>query len=101
MNIQNDLQNLPPVSGATEVSGVRASADEVASQPAGAGHEASDQASLSTVARAASQALSLPDIRQEKIEAVQGAIANGSYDVPSSQVAASLMQYLTMDQQKG
>ena len=100
MNIQNDLHNRFSVSGATQVSGVRAGVSELASQPAGAGQVAGDQANLSTAAQAVSQALSLPDVRQEKIEAVQGAIANGSYDVPSSQVAASLMQYLTVDQQK-
>lgn len=100
MNIQNDLHNLSSVSGVTQVSGIRAGADEAASQPAGIGQEAGDQASLSAAARVASQALSLPDVRHEKISAVQEALANGSYDVPSSQVAASLVQYLTVDQQK-
>jgi negative regulator of flagellin synthesis FlgM len=101
MNIQKDLYNHPPISGATQVSGIRPGADEVTSQSAEASQEARDQANLSTAARVANQALGLSDIRQEKISAVQGAIANGSYNVPSSQVAASLMQHLTMDQQKG
>lgn len=57
-----------------------------------------DQASLSATSNAIAQALSTPgadsDVRTEKIAALQQAIASGTYNVSSSDVADKLIQSL-------
>lgn len=54
----------------------------------------SDHAELSDAASLASQAASLPDVRTEKIEEVKAAIADGSYNVSSADVAQSLVNHM-------
>lgn len=99
MKIQNDLQNLSPVSGASQVSHVKGSNDGAALRGAGGESAAAgDQANLSVVAQVASQAMGLSDVRMEKVTAVQAAIAEGSYQVSSSDVAARLVQHMTAGQ---
>ena len=51
-----------------------------------------DQASLSATSSVISQALSSDDVRTEKVAALQQAIAAGSYNVSSSDVADKLIQ---------
>lgn len=55
---------------------------------------AEDQAHLSGSASLASQAASVPDVRQEKVAAVQVALESGTYNVPSSDVAQSLIDQM-------
>jgi flagellar biosynthesis anti-sigma factor FlgM len=53
-----------------------------------------DQASVSSTGGLVAQALNTSDVRQEKVSALQSAIASGSYNVPSSEVASKIVDSL-------
>lgn len=53
-----------------------------------------DQASLSSTSGIMAQALEGSDVRSAKVSALQQAIASGSYNVPSSDVAAKVIDSL-------
>jgi len=53
-----------------------------------------DQASLSTTSGILAQSLEGSDVRTDKVEALRQAIADGSYQVPSSEVAGKMIQSL-------
>lgn len=53
-----------------------------------------DAANLSKAGGLAAQVFGSSDVRTEKIAALQQAIANGSYKVPSSEVAGKMIQSL-------
>lgn len=91
MNVRNDLQPIQPVTGENQVSaGEKPLSAGATSAPA-----SGDQTHLSGAASLASHAASLPDVRTDKVQSVQAAIAAGSYSVSSSDVAASLIQHMT------
>jgi negative regulator of flagellin synthesis FlgM len=54
----------------------------------------SDRANLSSTSSVLAQALSADDVRTEKVAALQQAIASGTYNVSSSEVAGKLIQSL-------
>ncbi len=54
----------------------------------------SDRANLSAASSVLAQALSGDDVRTEKVAALQQAIASGTYNVSSSDVADKLIQSL-------
>jgi len=95
MNVQNNVQGLQQVLGPAEVSsgaknpGVE-SVDNLSAQ--------TDEAHLSAAGSLISQALALPDIRPDKIASVQTSLANGSYRVNSSDVAARLIDHMQANQ---
>jgi len=95
MNIQNDLQGLPQILGP---SGPSAGEMQPAAQGASQVSTPNDEAHLSAAASLVSQAVSLPDVRTEKVAAVQAALANGSYRVSSSDLAASLIESMQSNQ---
>lgn len=47
-----------------------------------------------TVSRLAAAALSAPDVRQEKVQALQSQVQSGNYHVVSAQIAASLLDQI-------
>jgi flagellar biosynthesis anti-sigma factor FlgM len=53
-----------------------------------------DQPSVSSTGGLVAQALNTSDVRQEKVSALQSAIASGSYNVPSSEVASKIVDSL-------
>lgn len=53
-----------------------------------------DQATLSVASSLISQALQAPDVRSEKVASLQAAIAAGTYQVSSSDVADKLVESL-------
>lgn len=55
--------------------------------------ETGDQAQLSSAASLASQAAALPDVRMDKVAAMQSAIASG-YHVSSSDVAGAMIDHM-------
>jgi len=61
----------------------------------GTGNSAlNDQATLSSTAAAFTQALSGSDVRADKVASLQQSIAAGTYSIPSSDVAAKVLNAL-------
>ena len=90
MKVQNDLSALSQIMLETGVSAIKQSA----TQSTSAAPTKTDEAHLSTAANLISQALALPEIRSEKVASVQAALANGTYQVSSSDVAAKLIEQI-------
>lgn len=91
MNIQNDLQGLQQILGP---SGLSAGEKQTPALATGNAAAPNDEAHLSTAAYLVSQAAALPDVRTDKVAAIQTALANGSYRVSSSDVAARLIDFM-------
>jgi negative regulator of flagellin synthesis FlgM len=91
MNISQDMQPVRPIAQDIQValSGKVSNGSASEQTPAGG-----DQAHLSGAASLASHAASLPDVRQEKVAAVQAAIASGTYSVSSQVVAQSMIDHM-------
>lgn len=53
-----------------------------------------DQAHVSLAANLATEAAGLPEVRAEKVAAIQAALADGSYRVEPEKVAAKLISHL-------
>jgi negative regulator of flagellin synthesis FlgM len=90
MKVQNNLPGLSQIAGAAEVSAVQ----QASSQGSVTGTGRTDEAHLSPAAQLVSQALALPEVRSDKVASVQAALANGTYQVSSSDVAAKMMDNL-------
>jgi negative regulator of flagellin synthesis FlgM len=78
----------PTSASQTQQSGSRAQAE---SKPAAG---AQDEAKVSSTGELVARALSTPDVRTAKVEALQKAIADGSYNVSSSDVAGKMIDSL-------
>ncbi|MFZ0663294.1 MAG: flagellar biosynthesis anti-sigma factor FlgM [Acidobacteriaceae bacterium] len=91
MNVRNDLQPILPINGDAQVS---ASGKASRGSAVSTASVSNDEAHLSGAALLASQAASLSDVRTGKVQAIQIAIANGSYSVSSTDVADSLINYM-------
>lgn len=91
MNIHNALPLMQPIANEAQVSGAEKSLS--GSKPSMVS-SAGDDAQLSRAASLASEAASLPDVRTEKVDAVKAAIADGSYNVSSADVAQSLVNHM-------
>lgn len=91
MNVNNNLDGLQQIFSSQEVtrpeSGKAAYSSE--SSPASA-----DEATLSPAASLAAQASSDSDVRMDKVAEVQKALADGSYQVPSSEVADKIINQM-------
>lgn len=59
-----------------------------------ANHQQTDQASLSSMGGLVAQALGGSDVRMDKVATLQQAIASGSYNVSSSDVADKMLNSL-------
>ena len=94
MKIPNDLHGLSQIPGPIEAS--------VAKQPSTQGSSnmlnKTDEAHLSAAAHLVSQALVLPEVRSDKIASVQSALANGTYQVSSSDLAAKVIDHMRLNQ---
>jgi negative regulator of flagellin synthesis FlgM len=86
MNVHNNLQGLQQLFASQEVS--RTSSEKTGE--AGSGSSA-DEATLSSAASAAQQAGPDSDVRMGKVAEVQKALAEGTYNVSSSDVASSMI----------
>ena len=64
------------------------------SSAAASAHPGQDSSSLSSAARAAAQALALPEVRQDRVSALQSQIANGSYHIAPQEVADAMLRSL-------
>lgn len=87
MNVHNNLQGLQQLFASQEVA--KPSSSKTAAPADGGG--SADEATLSSAASAAAQAAPDSDVRMEKVAAVQKALAEGTYNVPASDVANRMM----------
>ncbi|HUN82948.1 MAG TPA: flagellar biosynthesis anti-sigma factor FlgM [Terracidiphilus sp.] len=92
MEIHNSVEGLKTLLGVP-------STDSTSPQPVRSGTSASgaapgltgDHATLSAAATEVSISASSPDVRMDKVSAVQAALAAGTYDVPASAVATKVV----------
>ena len=91
MNITQDMQPVQPIAPEIQVSAAGKALNGSSAEPQASGN---DQTRLSGAASLASRAASLPDVRQEKVAAVQTAIGNGTYSVSANDVAQSLIGHM-------
>jgi len=101
MSYANGIGNLQQTPGLIAPTATKPSPQAIPSADAEKLNEASvsnahqaDQASLSSIGGLISQALGGPDVRLEKVSALQQSLADGSYNVSSSDVAAKLIESL-------
>lgn len=95
MNIHNALPTIQHVAAEAQVSGLEKSVGtSKSSLVSSASDDAHEEARLSGAASLANQAAALPDVRAEKVEAVKAAIADGSYNVSSTDLAQSLVDHM-------
>ncbi|HEY6448812.1 MAG TPA: flagellar biosynthesis anti-sigma factor FlgM [Acidobacteriaceae bacterium] len=89
MNVNNDLQAMQQLFSSQEVT---APANVKPQSGAGrGGAERADEATLSPAASLAAQAAPDSDVRMDKVAAVQQALAAGTYNVPSGEVAGKMI----------
>ena len=95
VNIQNDFQNLQQIQ---ETERVPESGKQPVEQSVAGISSTGDVAHLSAVATQMAQAVVLPDVRMDKVASVQAALANDSYQVSSSDLAAKLIDQMQLNQ---
>lgn len=99
MSYTNGLNSLETGLGAlssveTKAQGTSATVTSSIEQASGKDFQLADKADLSTAAGSIAQVLGTSDVRMEKVTALQQAIADGSYNVSSSEVADKMIQSL-------
>lgn len=72
----------------------RSESTTTANQAASGSAAKADEASLSTTSGLIAQSLAGSDVRTGKVEALRQAISDGSYQVPSTEVAGKIIQSL-------
>jgi flagellar biosynthesis anti-sigma factor FlgM len=91
MNVNNNLQGLQQLFSSQEVSqqaGKKGASDAQASQAG------TDNATLSSAASVAAAAAPDSDVRMEKVNAIQQALASGAYNIPASEVAGKMIDHM-------
>lgn len=90
----NQITNLPlPLVHQTSIA-LKAATANSTPVVANSSTNSSDQASLSAASTLLVQALRTPDVRTDKVAALQSAIAAGTYNVSSADVANKLVETL-------
>ncbi|WP_446742371.1 flagellar biosynthesis anti-sigma factor FlgM [Silvibacterium acidisoli] len=96
MNVHKMQPIAPAETGAVTRSQAGTGASSLSSQGKGqTSARSADQTSLSSASTLVSQAIGLPDVDMAKVAEVQNALASGTYQVSSSDVAAKLIDSLT------
>lgn len=90
------LGNLNPTGKASSTESVDAAqaSSQTSSSRQTVSRTAVDQATVSAAGGLVAQALTTSDVRMEKVAPLQAAIANGTYNVPASEVANKLVEHL-------
>ncbi|HEX3662637.1 MAG TPA: flagellar biosynthesis anti-sigma factor FlgM [Acidobacteriaceae bacterium] len=89
MNVHNNLQGLQQLFSSQEVAGT--SSGRTSDAASAESSSSADEATLSSAASAAAQAAPDSDVRMDKVAQVQKALAEGTYNVASSDVANSMI----------
>jgi len=95
MNISDGLKGLQQILGSGKVDAAahkNTSASRTASRESSV--HTSDQAHVSTAANLAKMVASLSDVRMEKVNAIQQALASGTYHVDTTAVASKLIEHM-------
>jgi negative regulator of flagellin synthesis FlgM len=90
VNIQSEFQKIPQIQGVEKIE----AAPATAGQNAVVTHGANEEPKLSTAAVAISESAGLPDVRMDKVMSIQSALASGSYQVSSSDLAGKLIEQM-------
>lgn len=94
MNVNDNLHNLQQVLGVTET-GTVTEVQRSQQHTAGTAEAIGDRTEVSTAANLANQAMAVPDVRMEKVAAVQQAITSGSYQVSAGALADTLINHMS------
>jgi negative regulator of flagellin synthesis FlgM len=90
-----ELNGLTAVQGAADRSAKQVSAGSAASTNSVTTDRATLQSSSASVQSLVSQAMSTPDVRQDKVAALQQSISNGTYKVDVDKLASALVTNLS------
>lgn len=91
MNVNNNLQGLQQLFSSQEVTRTESGKTETGAAATQAG---TDQATLSSAASLAAAAAPDSDVRMDKVAEVQKAVADGTYNVPASEVAGKMIDHM-------
>jgi negative regulator of flagellin synthesis FlgM len=99
MSSTNGIGSLQPIMNTIATSETKSTQQTNTAQPSASTAAAntaasSDQANLSSTGSVIAQALTGDDVRTDKVAALSEAIASGSYNISSSDVADKLIQSL-------
>ncbi len=92
MNIQNHFSAPNDVSASKPPERVAGAAVEAVASQSVLIAGSQDSAKVNHAAQLAEQAMQLPDVRIEKVNMIQNALAHGSYQVPAVDVADSMLR---------
>jgi len=95
MNLPTGLGRLNgPVELPTKVNDTSRSARSTTTRTTPAGERAEDAATISSTSTLVAKALATTDVRLDKVEALRRSIAEGSYEVSSSELASKIVDLL-------
>jgi negative regulator of flagellin synthesis FlgM len=96
MNVNDGLHNVQPALGTQSTSPVSAVSETQRQQVPGSTPATigSDHTEVSTAANLAHQAMSLPDVRMDKVAAVQQALASGTYNVSADDLSGKIVNHM-------
>jgi negative regulator of flagellin synthesis FlgM len=92
MNVRNDIESLSQILSSQSVPVATAKSGNA---PASVGSQI-DTAQVSAVATQVAQSASASDVRLDKVASIQAALQAGTYQVPASAVAQSVIGALLM-----
>jgi len=92
MDIRSSLDGLKSLLGVTQPT--TAAPPGKGNATAGESSVGSDLATLSSAGSEVSQTAAEPEVRTDKVAAVQAALAAGAYNVPSSAVASKVVDFM-------
>jgi negative regulator of flagellin synthesis FlgM len=94
MNINDGLHNLSEPAGVTETSRISPVQRQGSASVPSTGALGQDSAEVSLAASLANRAMQVPDVRMDKVAAVQHALNNGTYSVAPEDVAEKLVRQM-------
>jgi anti-sigma28 factor (negative regulator of flagellin synthesis) len=95
MNVNDGLHNLQQAEGVSDVSQISSVSEVQRKQPSPSQvGTARDHAEVSTAANLAHQAMSVSDVRMDKVVALQQVLGSGNYSVSADDVAAKIVDHM-------
>ncbi len=91
MNVNDGLHGLPESLGVSQTSPASAVQPQRQAAHAPGSGATHDRTEVSTAASLAHQAMSVPDVRMDKVAAIQQALSNGTYHVSPADVADKIV----------